>query len=137
MDNRNIIIFDGVCNFCNGSVNFIIRRDPDKEFTFTPMQSELAKELVQKHGIDNVGFDSFVLIKKQQCYLRTDAAIEIANGLTGYWYLFSVFKIVPRPIRDWFYRLFARNRYEVFGRTEYCMMPTTELMERFIGVEQK
>jgi len=124
MESRNIIIFDGVCNFCNGSVNFIIQRDPDNKFAFTPLQSDLSKELVQKHGIEEVGFDTFLLIKNGQCYVRTDAALEIAKELTGFWYLCTVFKIIPRPIRDWFYRLFARNRYAIFGRTEYCMIPS-------------
>lgn len=136
MDKRHIIIFDGVCNFCNDSVNFIIRRDPDKKFAFTPMQSELASELIEKHGVENVGVDTFLLIKDEQCYVRTDAALEIAKELSGNWYLCSGFRIVPRTIRDWFYKLFARNRYVIFGRKQQCMVPSPELLERFVGVQK-
>jgi len=104
------------------------------KFTFTPMQTDLAMELTQKHGIDNVGIDTFLLIKNGQCYIWTDAAIEIAKELSGHWYLCSSFKIIPRRIRDWIYRLFARNRYALFGRRDYCMVPSPELMKRFVGV---
>ena len=134
MDNRHIVIFDGVCNFCNGAVNFIIQRDPDGKFVFTPMQSQVAQEFIEKYGANNVGVDTFLLIKNDQCHIGTNAAFEITKDLTGYWYLFNVLRIVPRPIRDWFYRLFARNRYALFGRTDTCMVPTPELLKRFIGV---
>ena len=134
MDNRHIVIFDGVCNFCNGAVNFIVERDPEGKFAFTPMQSELAQELVEKYGISNVGFDTFLLIKNGECFIWTNAAIEIAKELDGHWWFCTIFKIVPRPVRDWFYRLFARNRYALFGRTDQCMTPTQELAKRFVGV---
>ena len=133
-DSRHIVIFDGVCNFCNGAVNFIIKRDPEERFAFTPMQSELGKELVAKYQITNVGYDTFLLIKDNQCYIWTDAAIEIAKDLTGFWHLSYVFKVVPRPIRDYFYRVFARNRYRLFGRSLVCMVPTENVKGRFVGV---
>jgi len=135
MSDPHIVIFDGVCNFCNGAVNFIIKRDPDAKFVFTPMQSNLAKELTQKHVIDNVGIDTFLLIKNGRCYIWSDAALEIAKDLTGSWYLSLVFKIVPRTVRDFFYRVFARNRYVLFGRQDVCMVPTPELLNRFVGIE--
>lgn len=78
MDNRHIVIFDGVCNFCNGAVNFIIKRDPEGVFAFTPMQSELARELVVKFNVPNVGVDTFLLIKNDRCYTFSDAALEVA-----------------------------------------------------------
>lgn len=134
MDKTNLVIFDGVCNFCNGAVNFIIKRDPEELFTFTPMQSDLAKEITEKYGITNVGIDTFLLIKNGQCYVWTDAALEIAKDLSGYWGLFNTFKIVPRPIRDALYRLFARNRYKLFGRKEACMVPKDKIRKRFVGV---
>jgi len=134
MDNRQIIIFDGVCNFCNWSVNFIIKRDPDAKFSFTPMQSDLAQELIEKHKISNVGVDTFLLISGDRCLIFTDAAIEIAKQLTGFWYFTTAFKIIPRFVRDWFYRMFARNRYKLFGRKDYCMVPSPEVKRRFIGL---
>lgn len=134
MDNRSIVIFDGVCNFCNWSVSFIIKRDPEGLFAFTPMQSDLAQNLMEEHQISNVGIDTFLLIKNDQCFVFSTAALEIAKDLTGFWYLFSVFRIVPSFIRDFFYKAFARNRYKIFGRRETCMVPTEEVKSRFIGI---
>ena len=134
MDSRNIVIFDGVCNFCNGAVNFIIKRDPEGVFAFTPMQSDLAKELMEKHQIFNVGIDTFLLIKGGQCFIFSSAALEIAKDLTGFWYLFNILKLIPAPVRDFFYKLFARNRYKLFGRKEHCMVPTTAIRSRFVGI---
>ena len=132
MDDQYIVIFDGVCNFCNGAVNFIIWRDPDGRFAFTPMQSEAGKRLIEKHGPTAVGGDTFLLIKDGDCYERTDAALEITKSLTGFWYLFNVFRVLPRPVRDYFYSLFARNRYALFGKRDTCMIPTAEVRSRFI-----
>lgn len=134
MDSRHLVIFDGVCNFCNGAVNFIIARDPAGKFAFTPMQSELAQETLRLYGITNVGVDTFLLIKDHQTYIWTNAALEISKDLTGHWYLFNIFRVVPRPIRDWFYRIFARNRYALFGRTTSCMVPNPEVRSRFLGI---
>jgi len=135
MKHQRIIIFDGVCNFCNGAVRFISKRDPDGLFAFTPMQSALAKELIEKYDIDNVGIDTFLLIKDGNTHIWTDAAMEIARELTGGWWMFNAFRIVPAAIRDYFYRLFARNRYALFGRTDECVMPSEELKRRFLGIE--
>ncbi len=132
MDNRHIVIFDGVCNFCNGAVNFIIKRDPAGRFAFTPMQSSIGQELVEKYGAEMVRVDTFLLVKDGQCYDRTDAALEITKDLTGFWRMFRVVKILPRPFRDYFYRLFARNRYKLFGRRDTCMTPTESVRERFL-----
>ncbi len=134
MDNRPIVIFDGVCNLCNGAVNFIIKRDPEGVFAFTPMQSDLAQELINKHKIHNVGVDTFLLIKNDQCYVFSSAALEIAKDLSGFWYAFNIFKFVPIIIRDFLYKLFARNRYTLFGRQETCMVPTEGMRSRFVGI---
>ncbi|MCH8497878.1 MAG: thiol-disulfide oxidoreductase DCC family protein [Marinobacter sp.] len=133
-DTRHIVVFDGVCNFCNGAVNFIIKRDPDGIFAFTPMQSELAQALTERFNVPNVGVDTFLLIKNGRCYVFSGAALEIAKDLTGLWFLFNVFKIVPRPIRDAAYKLFARNRYKLFGRADTCMVPSAEVRARFVGI---
>lgn len=132
MSERHIVIFDGVCNVCNGAVNFIIRRDPHALFSFTPMQSEPGKRLTEKYDATMVGVDTLLLIKNGRCYERTDAAIEIAGDLTGLWSMFRVIKILPRSFRDYFYKLFARNRYRLFGRREECMIPSPEVSDRFI-----
>lgn len=132
MTDHPVIIFDGICNFCNGAVNFIIKRDPKGVFVFTPMQSDIAKNLIAQYEAPKIGYDTFLLIKNGSCYYRTDAAFEITKDLTGFWYLFRLFKIFPRVIRDFFYRLFARNRYAIFGRKKQCMVPNEALKNRFL-----
>lgn len=134
MDSRNIVIFDGVCNFCNGAVHFIINRDPKGIFVFAPMQSNLAKELMTKHQINNDGVDTFLLVKNDRCFVFSSAALEIAKDLTGFWSVLRIFKWVPASIRDAFYKLFARNRYALFGKQDHCMVPTADVKSRFIGV---
>ena len=134
MDNRHIVIFDGVCNLCNGAVNFIIKRDHEGVFAFTPMQSVLAHELMEKHKIYNVGVDTFLLIKNDRCYVFSSAALEITKDLSGCWYIFNIFSLIPSTIRDFIYKVFARNRYALFGRQETCMVPTEEVKSRFVGV---
>lgn len=130
---KHIVIFDGVCNFCNGSVNFIIRRDSLKRFVFVPIQSNYAQKLMAQLDMTDVGSDTFLLIKHDKVYTRTNAALEVAKDLDGYWFLFNIFCLIPRPIRDWFYHVFAINRYRLFGRSAQCIVPTDEIKERFLG----
>jgi len=133
-DDRHIVIFDGVCNFCNGSVNFIIKRDPTGKFAFAPMQSGLAQRLAAEQGLTDMGVETFLLVKNDRCYLYSDAALEITKDLSGLWRMLVILRIIPRFIRDWFYKLFARNRYAIFGKANACMVPTEELKSRFIGL---
>ncbi|WP_166254881.1 thiol-disulfide oxidoreductase DCC family protein [Marinobacter salicampi] len=136
MDTRYIVIFDGVCNFCNGAVNFIIARDPEKRFAFVPVQSKLARELMSNHGIEQgseAGVDTLVLIKEGRCYLRTDAVLEITRDLDGFWWLLNVFRILPRAFRDWFYRAFARRRYRLFGKRTQGRVLSPDEKDRFPG----
>jgi predicted DCC family thiol-disulfide oxidoreductase YuxK len=128
-----IILFDGVCNFCNGSVNFIIERDPQKYFKFAPLQSEVGEKLLKERGIDKIETDSVVLIEDEKVYTRTTAALRIARKLSGRWSLFYGFIVVPSFVRDVFYKLFAKYRYQMFGKQEACMLPTPEIRERFLA----
>lgn len=136
MEKRHLVVFDGVCNFCNGAVNFIIKRDPAAKFVFTPLQTELAQQTLRTHGISNEGTDTLLLVKNGQAYVWSDAALEIAKDLGGFWYLFNIFKVVPRPVRDWCYRLFARNRYKLFGKASQCRVPTAADKDRFVGFKK-
>ncbi len=129
---RGIILFDGVCNFCNGSVNFIIERDRENYFQFAPLQSGIGQKLLAEHKIDKTVTDSVVLIENGEAYTRTTAVLRIARKLGGAWSLFYGFIIVPEFIRDFFYKLFAEYRYKLFGKTEACMMPTPELRTKFL-----
>ncbi|MDQ3181403.1 MAG: thiol-disulfide oxidoreductase DCC family protein [Acidobacteriota bacterium] len=128
-----IILFDGVCNFCNGSVNFIIEHDTKNYFKFAPLQSDVAQSLLEKHNIDKVATDSVILIEDEDAYTYSTAALRIARKLDGAFSWFYAFVVVPKPVRDFFYKLFAKYRYRLFGKTEACMMPTPEIREKFIS----
>ena len=128
----SIILFDGVCNFCNDAVNFIIRRDRERRFKFAPLQSETGQELRRKYEIDP-DVDSIVLIEDERAFTHSTAGLRIAKGLSGILSLAYVFMIVPAFIRDFFYKTFAKNRYRLFGKKEVCMAPTREVRERFLS----
>lgn len=128
---RSIVLFDGVCNFCNGAVNFIIRHDADKKFKFTPLQSEAGQELRTKFNIGE-DIDSIILIENDKAYMHSTAGLRVAKGLGGIWSLGYAFIIVPPFIRDWAYKLFAKYRYRLFGRQDACMLPTPDVRERFL-----
>jgi predicted DCC family thiol-disulfide oxidoreductase YuxK len=127
-----IVLFDGVCNFCNGSVNFIIKRDKENYFKFAPLQSKIGEELLQKYEIDKAETDSVILIEDEKAYTHSTAALRIARKLNGVWSWLYAFIIVPRGLRDFLYRLFAKNRYRLFGKQDACMMPTPEIRQRFL-----
>ncbi|MFQ3246957.1 MAG: putative DCC family thiol-disulfide oxidoreductase YuxK [Arenicella sp.] len=127
-----LVIFDGVCNFCNASSNFIIKRDPSAKFTFTTVQSELGVRLLSQLGIDSDDPNTFVLIKNSEVYLKSSAALEIAKELTGAWSLASYLIVIPSVIRDSVYGLIARNRYALMGKRDTCMVPSAEVKARFI-----
>ncbi len=129
-----IILFDGVCNFCNGSVNFIIERDRENYFKFAPLQSEVGQKLLGEYGINKNVTDSVVLIEDGKAYVRTTAALRIARRLSGAWRYFYGFIVVPSFVRDVFYKLFAKYRYKMFGKQEACLMPTPEIRERFLAI---
>ncbi len=127
----SIVLFDGVCNFCNGAVNFIIGHDPDKKVRFAPLQSEIGQELQKKHGIGD-DIDSIVLVEDEKAYTHSTAGLRVARTMGGIWSLAYIFIIVPAPIRDFFYKTFAKNRYRLFGRQDACMLPTADVRERFL-----
>jgi len=128
---ERIVLFDGVCNFCNGAVNFIIRHDKEKKFRFAALESEFGEQMRAKFGIgDDV--DSIVLIQNDRSYLHSAAVLRIIKELGMPWSLGYPFIIIPVPIRDWFYKLFAKYRYKLFGKKDVCMVPTPDVRERFV-----
>lgn len=129
---RPIILFDGVCNFCNTSVNFLIRRDPKGLFRFAPLQSETGKRLLERHHLSTTNLDTMVLIEGDRVSTRSTAGLKIARRLSGLWPLLCVFQIVPRPIRDAVYNVIARNRYRWWGKRDTCMIPTPGVREKFL-----
>jgi predicted DCC family thiol-disulfide oxidoreductase YuxK len=130
-----VILFDGHCNLCSGSVRFVIRRDPRAQFRFASLQGDAARRLCAEAGIPAAAAaepDSIVLLVDGRALERSDAALAIAARLGFPWRLLAALRVVPRPIRDAAYRFVARNRYRWFGRTDACMVPTPELRARFI-----
>ncbi|CAN5434327.1 thiol-disulfide oxidoreductase DCC family protein [soil metagenome] len=130
---NGIVLFDGVCNFCSGSVNFIIEHDAENYLKFAPLQSETAQNLLKKYKINKAETDSVILIENGAAYTHSTAALRIARKLDGAWHLLYNFIILPKFIRDFFYKLFAKNRYKMFGKTDACMMPTPKIREKFIS----
>ena len=129
---HSIILFDGVCNLCNGAVNFVIKRDPRNVFKFTPLQEKQGILLLKKHAIDAQNLDSIVLIENGNVYIKSSAALRIARKMSNLWPLFFVLLIIPRFIRDGVYDFIAKNRYKWFGKKEQCMIPTPGLREKFL-----
>lgn len=127
-----LVLFDGVCNLCNGTVNFIIDRDPEGIFRFAPLQSDIAQESLDAiEGVD--GEDaSIVLLEGDKAYVRSTAALRIARRLSGPWSLLYGAILLPRRLRDAVYDWIARNRYHWFGRREQCRVPTPGLKDRFL-----
>jgi predicted DCC family thiol-disulfide oxidoreductase YuxK len=129
---ENIVIFDGVCNLCEFSVNFIFDRDSTGQFSFSPAQSPLGASLLRRFGINTSRLDTVVMVRDGQAYTRSAAAIEIASKLDLPWNLLTVFQAVPEPLRDMIYDLIAQNRYQLFGKKEACMLPSDALRKRFL-----
>lgn len=129
-----VLLFDGVCNLCSGSVAFVIRRDPAARFRFAPLQSPAADALLASLGVARAGLpDSFVLVEDGCVHLRSTAALRVARGLRFPWPLLGVLLVVPRFLRDPVYDFVARHRYRWFGRRDACMVPTAELQARFLA----
>lgn len=130
-----VILFDGICNLCNGTVDFLIKKDRKKQFRFVALQSEEGKKFVQNFKIPSET-DSVILIKQNLIYFESDAIIEIATMLSYPWKLVNFAKIVPKIIRDGVYRSIAKNRYKWFGKTDSCQI-ITEDNEMIINEEQR
>ena len=132
LENKSIILFDGVCNLCNNSIQFIIKRDKKKHFLYASLQSDAAQNLLLQFQLKNSDFDSIILIEKGKVYQKSSAILKIASHLNGLWKLSYGFIIVPKIIRDFVYTIIAKNRYKWFGKKDVCMIPTKELKMRFL-----
>jgi predicted DCC family thiol-disulfide oxidoreductase YuxK len=133
IDSRTLIIlFDGVCNLCSNSVQFIIERDAKHIFKFASLQSTFGQAQLEKFNLDKRALHSLILLKDNTAYQRSDAALLIAKELKGGWSAFYGFIILPRFIRDTVYNFIAKNRYRFFGKKDACWIPTPELRSRFI-----
>lgn len=131
-EDKAIVLFDGVCNLCDRSVQFILKRDKKGYFQFASLQSEVGQELLKKYDLPTEDFGSFVLIEKGKAYQKSTGALRVCRHLGAAWPLLYGFIIIPPFLRHGVYSLLARNRYRWFGKKEACMLPQPEWKERFL-----
>lgn len=129
---KRIILFDGICNLCNASVNFIIKNDEKKFFVFASLQSDVAKEILLQFSTKKLNLDSIIYIENGALYEKSTAALKIAKQLRFPWPIFYLFIIIPPFLRDKIYNLIAKNRYKWFGKKDSCMIPTPDLKSLFL-----
>jgi predicted DCC family thiol-disulfide oxidoreductase YuxK len=130
--NEPIVLFDGVCNFCNASVNFVIDHDRRRRIRFAALQSDTGQRLLQHFGLRTDDFDTSVLVENGRAYTKSAAALRIARNLGGWWSLLAILLAIPAFLRDAAYDVLARNRYRWFGKAETCRVPTPEVQDRFL-----
>jgi predicted DCC family thiol-disulfide oxidoreductase YuxK len=130
---KKIILFDGVCNLCNGAVQFIIKRDHNDMFRFAALQSETGRKLLTERNIDTEAIDSIILIEPNVAYYtKSTAALEIGENLKGLRTFSSILLWLPEQFRNIVYDYIAKNRYKWYGKKDSCMIPTEELKNKFI-----
>ncbi len=132
LENKSIILFDGVCNLCNDSIQFIIKRDQKHRFVFSSLQSDAAQDILLQFQLDNSNLDSIILIENGVIHHKSTAILKISRQLSGIWKLSYAFIIVPKFIRDFVYTIIAKYRYQWFGKKDVCMVPSKELLNRFL-----
>lgn len=132
IEHKSVILFDGVCNLCNASIDFIIKRDKKDQFRVGALQVDAGKKLLSKFDVNPEYLDSLVLVEDDQVYFRSTAALRIARNLSGLWPLFYVFIILPSGIRDRIYDWIGKNRYRWFGKKNTCRLPTPKERAKFI-----
>jgi len=136
-DRYDIILFDGVCNLCNNAVDFVIKRDKKDRFKFGALQDAASKSILKENKINQDYIDSIILVRGDQIFYKSKAALEIAKNLSGLWPVLVVFNVVPSFIRDPIYDWIAHKRYSWFGKKETCRIPTPEEKQKFLGNTDK
>ncbi len=127
-----IIIFDGVCNLCEFSVRFIVKNDRRARFRFVSAQSEKGKVLQRRCGVDTLADGTVILLENDQVYIKSDAALQIAKNLDGIWKFLYILRFIPKPVREYFYAIISKNRYQWFGKKQECLLPDKNLKQRFL-----
>lgn len=128
---NDVILFDGLCNLCNNSVQFVIRRDPGRRFRFASLQSEFGKRFLSTHHLPENDYNSFILFENGSVFTRSTAALRVMKKLNGGWPVLYALIVIPRFLRDGIYHVVARNRYRWFGKRHACWVPTPELNDLF------
>lgn len=130
---KKIILFDGVCNLCNGFVQFVIKRDKNDVFRYASLQSEIGRKLISERNIESEKLDSVILIDPGVAYfVKSDAALQIGHHLKGYRTISKILNLIPNGLRNIVYDIIARYRYAWFGKKDACMIPTPELKAKFL-----
>lgn len=127
-----LLVFDGVCNLCNASVDFIIKHDPDKRIKFVAAQTERGRRVLDSLGIDSESFDSVLFVENDRVHIKSTAVLRVAGHLAGAWRWLTLLLLIPKPIRDRVYGLIARNRHRWFGQRDTCRLPTQDFQDRFL-----
>jgi predicted DCC family thiol-disulfide oxidoreductase YuxK len=130
--NKGIVLFDGYCNLCSWSVQFIIKRDKNDYFRFASLQSEIGKQVINQFNLPSDFDDSVVLIENNQIYFKSTAALRIAKKLKSFWPLSSIFMVIPKFIRDYIYTIIATKRFKWFGKKDACYIPDKDEQELFL-----
>ncbi len=128
---ERVIVFDGICNWCNAWVSFTMTRDGGR-FHFATLQSDKGQELLKLLGLPAQDFETFLLLERGQVFTKSTAALKIVRQFSGGWPLLSMFVLVPRPLRDILYDYVARHRYRLMGKSPTCRVPSAEEHDRFI-----
>jgi len=129
---KSIILFDGVCNLCNYSVNFIIKHDKNNKFLFASLQSDAAKEILLQYNLNKNKLNTIILVKDETIYDRSKAVLLIAKELNGLIKYLGIFLFIPQKLRDFVYNVISKNRYKWFGKRTSCLTPSNELKNRFL-----
>ena len=133
-NNKNIILFDGICNMCNAVVLTLIKFDKKGIFLFCPLQSEFGEKISKKIQINSLKMDSIILFTSNTSYYKkSTAALKIMNLLGGFWKITTIFIIFPETFRNYIYDFIAKNRYKWFGKREVCMLPSDQIKDRFLS----
>jgi predicted DCC family thiol-disulfide oxidoreductase YuxK len=132
LKNKTILLFDGYCNLCHSSVQFVLKHEKKQELYFTSLQSKIGLEILKYYNIDTNSIDSLVLIEKNKAYIKSTAALTLAKHLKGLYKFGYIFIIVPAFIRNWVYDYIAKNRYKWFGKKDSCIVPDENLAKRFL-----
>jgi predicted DCC family thiol-disulfide oxidoreductase YuxK len=129
----NVILFDGVCKLCNAWSNFIIQHDPQGVFKLCSVQSEEGQKILKHFGLSTEVYDSMLYVEGDQFYLQSDAFFKVAAQLRFPWKAVCIFRVIPKPIRNWLYDRIALNRYRLFGKYDYCSLPTADHEARYLS----
>lgn len=136
---KAIVLYDGVCGLCNRAVQFLLKRDRLDRLQFASLQSDLASKVLERHGLDHKSLDTVYAVlnfgePNETLHAKSDAFLFFAGVIGGIWSVAKIGRIVPRPVRDWLYDFIARHRYQVFGKSESCMLPDPKQRHKFLEV---